>query len=79
MYCFYWYFTPYCFKRSRISVSNSISLGVGTSKSDLSIYEIMQIPGISAFDKTHVKELLTEFQINQNVKEQRNLFNDLNF
>jgi len=48
-------------------------------KSDLSIYEIMQILGISAFDKTPVKELLTEFQINQNVKEQRNLFNDLNF
>ena len=48
-------------------------------KSDLTIYEIMQILGISAFDKTPVKELLTEFQINQNVKEQRNLFNDLNF
>lgn len=48
-------------------------------KSDLSIYEIMQILGISAFDKTPVKELLTEYQINQNVKEQSNLFNDLNF
>ncbi len=48
-------------------------------KSNLSIYEIMQILGISAFDKTPVKELLTEFQINQNVKEQRDLFNDLNF
>ena len=48
-------------------------------KSDLSIYEIMQILGISAFDKTPVKELLTEFQINQNVKEQRDLFNNLNF
>ena len=48
-------------------------------KSNLSIYEIMQILGISAFDKTPVKELLTEFQINQNVKEQRDLFNNLNF
>jgi len=33
-------------------------------KSELSIYEIMQILGISAFDKTPVKELLTEFQTN---------------
>ncbi len=48
-------------------------------KSTLSIYEIMQILGISVFDKTPVKELLTELQINQNVKEQSNLFsiNDL--
>ncbi len=43
-------------------------------KSTLSIYEIMQILGISVFDKTSVKELLTELQINQNVKEQVNLF-----
>lgn len=45
-----------------------------TLKSTLSIYEIMQILGISVFDKTPVKELLTEPQINQNVKEQDNLF-----
>jgi Domain of unknown function (DUF4372)/Transposase DDE domain len=44
-------------------------------KSTLSIYEIMQILGVSAFDKTPIKELLTEIQINQNVKEQYNLFN----
>lgn len=44
-------------------------------KSELSIYEIMQIIGISVFDKTNIRELLTEFQINQNVKEQLNLFN----
>lgn len=43
-------------------------------RSTLSIYEIMQILGISVFDKTPVKELLTELQINQNVKEQGNLF-----
>jgi hypothetical protein len=30
--------------------------------------------GVSAFDKTPVKELLTEFQVNQNVKEQLDLF-----
>ena len=50
-----------------------------TLKSTLSIYEIMQILGISVFDKTPVKELLTEIQINQNFKEQSNLFsiNDL--
>jgi hypothetical protein len=45
-------------------------------KSNLSIYEIMQILSISVFDKTSLKELLTEFQIKQNVKEQRNLFSD---
>ena len=43
-------------------------------QSKLSIYEIMQILGISAFDKAPVKELLTELQINQNVKEQYDLF-----
>jgi len=48
-------------------------------KSTLSVYEIMQILGISVFDKTPVKELLTESQINQTFKEQGNLFsiNDL--
>jgi hypothetical protein len=44
-------------------------------KSTLSVYEIMQILGISVFDKTPVKELLTESQINQTFKEQGNLFN----
>ncbi|MEO6685044.1 MAG: IS4 family transposase [Dyadobacter sp.] len=46
-----------------------------TLKSNLSIYEIMQILSISAFDKTPLKELLTECQINQNVNEQWDLFN----
>ncbi len=45
-------------------------------KSDLSIYEIMQILGISVFDKTPIQELLTEYQINQDVKDQLDLFND---
>ena len=45
-------------------------------KSTLSIYEIMQILGISAFDKTPVKELLTDFQVNQNVKKQLDLFSE---
>jgi FOG: Transposase and inactivated derivatives len=45
-------------------------------KTNLSVYEIMQILGISAFDKTSVKELLTEVQVNQNVKEQYDLFYD---
>ena len=45
-----------------------------TLNSQLSIYEVMQILGISAFDKTPVKELLTDFQDNQNFKEQRDLF-----
>jgi len=49
-----------------------------TLNSQLSIYEVMQILGISAFDKTSVKELLTDFQDNQNFKEQRDLF-DSNF
>jgi hypothetical protein len=45
-----------------------------TLKSNLSIYETMQILGISAFDKTPVKELLTETKVNQNIKEQNDLF-----
>ena len=45
-----------------------------TLKSELSIYEIMQILSISTFDKTPIRELLTEFQINQDVKEQLDLF-----
>jgi len=43
----------------------------------LSIYEIMQILGVSVFDKTPIKELLTNFQSNQNFKNiQYNLFDD---
>lgn len=42
--------------------------------SSLSIYEIIQILGISAFDKTPLRELLTESQSNQIVKEQYELF-----
>jgi len=45
-------------------------------KSKLSVYEIMQILGISAFDKTPVKELLTELQVNQNFNEQYDLFSN---
>ena len=45
-------------------------------RSNLSIYEIIQILSISVFDKTSLKELLTEYQTNQNVKEQKNLFSD---
>jgi hypothetical protein len=43
--------------------------------SPYSIYEMMQILGISAFAKTPINELFTKQQINQNVKEQLNLFN----
>jgi hypothetical protein len=45
-----------------------------TLKSNLSIYEIMQILGISILDKTPLKELLTNFQVNQNVNDQYDLF-----
>ena len=44
--------------------------------SNLSIYETMQILGISTFDKTPVKELITEIQVNQNFKEQYDLFDN---
>jgi hypothetical protein len=44
--------------------------------STLSIYEIMQILGISVFDKTSVKELLAEIKVNQNFNEQYNLFDN---
>lgn len=47
-----------------------------TLKSNLTIYEILQILSISVFDKTPISELLTEYQTNQNVKEQKNLFSD---
>lgn len=45
-------------------------------KTTLSIYEIMQILSISAFDKTPLRELLTDIQYNsnQNVKDQLELF-----
>lgn len=45
-------------------------------KSELSIYEIIQILGISAIDKTPLQELLTEPKSNQHVNEQMNLFSD---
>ena len=46
-------------------------------KSELTIYELMQILGISTFDRTPIRELLTNFQDNQNVKElQYDLFAD---
>lgn len=44
-------------------------------RSPYSVYEMTQILGISAFSKTPIKELFTTEQINQNVKEQLNLFN----
>ena len=44
-------------------------------RSPYSVYEMMQILGISAFSKTPINELFSKKQINQNVKEQLNLFN----
>jgi IS4 transposase len=47
-------------------------------KSNYSIYEMMQILSVSAFDKTHIYDLLTMTQVNQNVKElQYNLFDNM--
>jgi len=47
------------------------------TKSDLSIYEIIQIMGVSVFDKTSIQELFTDFQSNKKVKElQYNLFDN---
>jgi len=43
-------------------------------RSPYSVYEMTQILGISAFAKTPVNELFTKKQINQNIKEQLNLF-----
>src|SRR5680860_143487 len=46
-------------------------------KSELSIYQIMQILSISAFDKTPISQLLNDFQNNQNVNDhQYNIFAD---
>jgi len=47
-------------------------------RSSYSVYEMMQILGISVFSKTSINELFTEQQINQNVKEQLNLFSNNN-
>ena len=44
-------------------------------RSSYSVYEMMQILGISAFSKRPINELFTKKQINQNFKEQLNLFN----
>lgn len=44
-------------------------------RSQYSVYEIIQILGISSFAKTPINELFAKQQINQNVKEQLNLFN----
>lgn len=44
-------------------------------RSSYSVYEMMQILGISSFAKTPINELFAKQQINQNVKEQLNLFN----
>lgn len=47
-------------------------------KSNYSIYEIMQILSVSAFDKTPIRDLLTISQVNQNVKElQYDLFDNM--
>ena len=47
-------------------------------KSSYSIYEILQILSVSAFDKSHIRDLLTMTQVNQNVKElQYNLFDNM--
>jgi hypothetical protein len=46
-------------------------------KGQLSIFQMMQILKVSAFDKTLLRELLTlsnDIQINQYVKEQLSLF-----
>jgi hypothetical protein len=45
-------------------------------RSSYSVYEMMQILGISAFSKTPVNELFSKKQNNQNVKEQLNLFSN---
>lgn len=45
-------------------------------KSDLAIYEIIQILPISTFNKTTLVKLLTQTQANQNIEEQLNLFSN---
>lgn len=45
-------------------------------KSPYSIYEMTQVLGTSAFAKTSVNELFTKISVNQNFKEQLNLFNN---
>lgn len=65
--------------RIHIGVAISTYLVVAYLKaqmySELSIYEVMQILGVSAFDKTPIRKLLNQPCSNQNVKEPTNLFN----
>jgi hypothetical protein len=48
------------------------------TRSPYSVYELMQILGISAFDKTPLNELVTKRKDKQKNEEQPNLFNDSN-
>jgi hypothetical protein len=60
-----------------IIVYLTVAYAKQTIKSAYSIYELMQILGISAFDKTPLRELITEQrQCKQNIKEQLLLFDD---
>jgi hypothetical protein len=43
-------------------------------RSNLTISEIRQIVGVSVFDKTSIRELLSDVQVKQNVKELPDLF-----
>lgn len=47
-------------------------------RSPYTVYELMQILGISAFDKTPINELVTKRKINQNITDQTNLFDNNN-
>ena len=49
-----------------------VALAKKRLKSDLSLYEITQILGVSVFDKTPLNELLTNFSKNDEIKENYN-------
>jgi IS4 transposase len=46
------------------------------TRSPYSVYELIQILGISAFDKTPINELVTIRKFNRNLKGSPNLFNN---
>lgn len=52
-----------------------IALAKKQLQSDLSLYEISQILGVSVFDKTPLNELLTNFSKNEKIKEYYNQLN----
>ena len=60
------------------SFPKGVQIPVHLCRISHSAYEMIQFAGISTFAKTPVNELFVKQQINQNVKEQLNVFKNNN-